>query len=301
MLDRASTFAHPEIISLLQADFVPVAIDQWYTRRQKDNLGEFWRKVAGQGPRSDFNRTTQGFYLIDPAGRLIAYNNNRGPERLLELLQRTREDYRHPDDAEPLEAGTRDARFDPRLPDGAIVVRVGARIPSGYEETDDQWRKIFQQAVSRDNLWITAGEQAELLADRMPLSLARRIARFHLVDNTRGEPPTWRLDEIRRLEFSVRDGVLSGEADLRTKQGDRSFVAKLQGRVAGDRQTGRVESLEWMVEGTFEGTGPNTMQPPPGPFPLQIGFSLADGKDLSDSIAPHASRGWLDGYLDPER
>ena len=39
---------------MLKNDFVPVAIDQWYQRQQQDNEGEFYRKVAGQGLRNDF-------------------------------------------------------------------------------------------------------------------------------------------------------------------------------------------------------------------------------------------------------
>ena len=82
MLDRESTFADSEIVAMLKTRFVPVAIDQWYTRRQQDTEGEFYRKIAGQGPRNNFNSTTQGLYIADPSGKLIAFNNNRGPERI---------------------------------------------------------------------------------------------------------------------------------------------------------------------------------------------------------------------------
>jgi hypothetical protein len=60
VLDRASTFADPEIIAALKSRFVPVALDQAYQRRQNDAEGEFYRKIAGQGPRNDFDDTTQG-------------------------------------------------------------------------------------------------------------------------------------------------------------------------------------------------------------------------------------------------
>lgn len=81
MLDRESTFADPEIVKLLQTKFIPVAIDQAYQRRQKDAEGDFYRKIAGQGPRSNFRSTTQGLYAATPDGKLLFYNNNRGPER----------------------------------------------------------------------------------------------------------------------------------------------------------------------------------------------------------------------------
>ena len=65
---------------MLREDFVPVAIDQAYERRQKDNEGEFYRRIAGQGPRKDFDNTTQGFYVATAAGDLLLYNNNRDPD-----------------------------------------------------------------------------------------------------------------------------------------------------------------------------------------------------------------------------
>ena len=79
MLDRASTFADPEIVELLKTKFVPVALDQAYQRRQKDTEGDFYRKIAGQGPRKDFkNGTTQGLYGATADGTLLGYSNNRG-------------------------------------------------------------------------------------------------------------------------------------------------------------------------------------------------------------------------------
>jgi hypothetical protein len=62
------TFSDPKIVEMLKQDFVPVAIDQWYQRRQKDAEGDFYRKVAGQGPRSDFEKTTQEGMSALPMG-----------------------------------------------------------------------------------------------------------------------------------------------------------------------------------------------------------------------------------------
>ena len=86
MLDRASTFAKPETVELLKTKFVPVALDQAYQRRQKDDEGDFYRKIAAQGPR-DLNQTTQGFYLATSRGDLLLYNNNRDPEKILRLMK----------------------------------------------------------------------------------------------------------------------------------------------------------------------------------------------------------------------
>ena len=89
MLDRESTFANPEIVKMLRTRFVPVAIDQAYQRRQQDAEGEFYRKIAGQGPRSNFQSTTQGFYIATAQGKLLLYNNNRDPVKVQRLMKET--------------------------------------------------------------------------------------------------------------------------------------------------------------------------------------------------------------------
>lgn len=300
MLDRESTFADPEILALLKERFVPVAIDQWYTRRQQDTEGDFWRQIAGQGPRNDFNKTTQGMYIAGADGKLIAFNNNRGPERLRKLLQQAADDYSHPDGTGLIERKKVDAKYKTELPEGAVVIRVSARIDGGYEATDDQWQKLFQSAVSRDNLWITIAEQKSLATGTVPEDLALRIARFHLVDNTRGEPPMWTTEEVRELELTIEAEKLSGTAKLETKDGKRGFDATLRGELGFDENE-KIIRFNLLVEGRFWGTGQHTMKPPSGKFPLVISFTLADGTDLGDSIPPHASRGWLDGYLFPNR
>ncbi|HMO93026.1 MAG TPA: hypothetical protein PKD64_12595 [Pirellulaceae bacterium] len=298
MLDRESTFADPEILQMLRDQFVPVAIDQWYTRRQQVTEGDFYRKIAGQSPRNDFSRTTQGLYIADPAGRLYFYNNNRGPDRIRRFMRETLAAYQAPD-VEPLQRESTDARYVTQPSEGTAVVRSSARIPEGYLTTDDLWQKIFQTAISRDNLWITPDEQTELLADRVPERLIRRIARFHLVDNTRGQPDSWALEEIQSLEMTIVDGRISGRVVLESKDGKRGYDVTLEGIVSGT--TGRVERFDLLAVGKFFGSGQYTLQAPPGRFPLEISFQLVDGSDTADRIPPHASRGWLDGYLYPER
>ena len=88
MLDRESTFKDAEIVSLLKSRFIPVAIDQAYQRRQKDTEGDFYRKIAGQGPRNNFKSTTQGLYLATASGKLLGYNNNRGGDRIRRMMKK---------------------------------------------------------------------------------------------------------------------------------------------------------------------------------------------------------------------
>ena len=284
---------------MLKRDFVPVAIDQAYQRRQKDAEGEFYRKIAGQSRRNNFNDTTQGFFAATANGSLLFYNNNRDPDKVALLMRRALKDSASGQEkTEPQKTVAEDRmdkRYNPRPPEGGLVVRVHTKVLGGYSDTDRAYQKIMQQALGRDNLWISREEHVALTRGRMPEKLAQRIARFHLVDNTRGEPPMWKTDEIRSLELNLQDNLLSGSAVLQTKEGDRSYECALRGMV--DVTDGKVTRFDVVAKGLFEGAGRYTRNPPPGKFPFAVSFMLADGSDIADSIPPQGSRGWVEGYL----
>lgn len=282
---------------MLKSKFVPVAIDQAYQRRQKDDEGEFYRKIAGQGPRNNFSGgTTQGFYAATSSGELLLYNNNRDPDKVARLLrQALEEDDSAAKKAAPLESNSNDKRYNPKPPEGGLVLRVQAKVLGGYEETEDRWTKIFQSSLSRDNLWVTQAEHEALAAGEVPEKLQQRIARFHLVDNTRGEPPMWKPEEIESIEMKIADGVLTGSATLKTADGSRQFKTDLYGEI--ETKDGKVTRFDFVAKGLFRGHGRFTRNPPPGDFPLGISFELADGSDFADAIPPQGSRGWVDGYI----
>src|SRR5262249_44182817 len=82
--------------------------------------------------------------------------------------------------------------------------------------------------AARDHLWLTREEWQGLIPPlaaldpskgasfAMPARLSRRLLRFHLLDNTRGEPPYWRAEEVRkyRLTWTV-EAVGAREIRLR--------------------------------------------------------------------------------------
>ena len=294
MLDRESTFADPAIVKLLQTRFIPVAIDQAYQRRQKDNEGKFYQKIANQSPRKVGRGTTQGLYTADASGKLLAFTNNRSSERVQRMIQTALAKHQ-PVKVAPLAKGTPDAPFNPEPPKGGRVVRVTSKVLGGYEEPENEFRRIFQQSLGRDNLWISANEHAALAKGQLPQNLLKRIARFHLVDNTRGEPSMWNDNEIKKLEGTLRNGQLRTTVQLKTAKGDRSYEAELLGHI--ETKKGKVTRFDVVAKGNFRGEGTYTRNAPKGRFPLAIAFTLADGKDAADTIPPQGSRGWLPGYM----
>ena len=296
MLDRESTFADPDIIQLLQNELVPVAIDQAYQRRQKDAEGDFYRKIAGKGPRGDGSNggTTQGLYIAAPDGTYLGYSNHRSPERIKQLIRKGLSGTAS-GNTSLIEQGKKDLRYSPIPPTGGLTVRVQAKVLGGYPATEDQWKKIFQTSLSRDNLWLTALEHQAILKGTIPNRVQRRIARFHLVDNTRGEPPMWKEDEIEKIEMEIKNGVLTGFARLKTGNGSRGYDCQFYGVV--ESEDGQMTRFDIVAKGDFWGNGPYTKGAPKGKFPLGISFRLADGSDVADGIPPQGSRGWIQGYL----
>ena len=297
MIDRESTLANPEIVALLKTRYVPVAIDQAYQRRQRDAEGEFYRLIAKKGPRSNMQATTQGFYVAAPDGTFLGYSNNRTPDRVRRAMDEAIKKFDPQTTATPIESGRRDSYWGFERPEGCVTLRVHTKVLGGYEPTDKPHERIFQTALARDNMWMTAEERQQLGSGQFPESLAKRIARFHLVDNTRGEPPMWKADEIRLLDFKcdAATKTVSGKVHLKTADNKREFRAELIGKVEfKERQMTRFDVV---VKGLFEGDGPYTRRGPEGEFPLAVSFMLADGKDVADEVKPQGLKVVGHGYI----
>ena len=159
-------------------------------------------------------------------------------------------------------------------------MRVRAKVLDGYEPASDKWRRIFQTSLSRDNLWISKQEHEALVGGTVPASLCERIARFHLVDNTRGEPPMWKHDEIRQLDVRLQHGR-RGSVHLETKDGTRRHKAELLGTM--ETENSRISRFDVVALGQFSGRRSYTRGAPRKNFPLAVGFALADGTDVADS------------------
>ena len=165
MADRLLVFANPEVQKLLKEEFIPVAANDWYQRRRQDTEGEFFRKVADQGPRK--SGTRQGHYVLTAGGKLLGYNNNRGPERRLammrEALKKWGELPKGERSAKVGEAGKPDGQFYRALPKGAQVVKVYTR---ALEKKGERMEALPADEIGSqaavDHLWFQKEEVAEL-------------------------------------------------------------------------------------------------------------------------------------------
>lgn len=175
-------------------------------------------------------------------------------------------------------------------------------------------RPLRQDLPSLDHAWLTREEWRSLAPGRsevgfeysVPSSIARRIARFHLVDNTRGEPNLWAASEIRRLEMKPASRTndqrivvaLEGSAHLETKDAERGFEPRLQGVLELDRGKNVFRRFDVVAVGEHWGAGTYTEGARPGRSPLGIAFQIAAGDDPADTIPPQAARN-IREYFDP--
>ncbi|HYT93634.1 MAG TPA: hypothetical protein VEL76_33255 [Gemmataceae bacterium] len=290
MLDRASSLQDPVVLKYLATRFVPAAVDQHIHRTLKDAEGELFARVLKQAGRG-LGGTSQGNYLFTPDGKLLAFANTADAAHVRRLMETALKKF-DPATAPAVEAGPKAAlpQFEP--PAGGLVLDVTSKVLGGYEKGGN---RAMRDAVGRDHLWLRKDEAEALARGELPESVKQRLARFHLIDNTRGEPPLWRPDEVKRLELTLKDGRLSGSVHLETKAGNRGYQADLLGVV--EVNAGRVTRLDLVAKGAYWGEGNFTRGAPPGRFPFAVAFTLSPGTSAADRVLPGAARSNLKGYL----
>ena len=289
-----SILGNAEIVEALRTKFIPVAIDQHDQRRMKDAEGELFAKILTQAGR-DLDGTSQGFYLFSPAGKLLEFENTLSADRMKRMLDSALKKYDPKEEVPAIAEGPKDERFLYEPPAGGLVVTVTCKVLSGYGEPKGRDQAAYQSALGLDHLWLRKDEAEALAKGELPESVKIRIARFHLIDNTRGEPPFWKAEDLKKVELTLRDGRLSGTVQLENAKGDRGYNAQLLGIV--ESKEGKVTRFDLVARGDFWGEGSFTRGAPKGKFPFAVAFTLSAGKDESDHAPPGGARGNVKGYL----
>jgi hypothetical protein len=325
---RSRLFSDSNVVETATNDFVAVVGDDWYQRRRRDAEGEFYRKVIGQRNDAwDGDSTRQGFYLFTAQGQLLVeWRNSLDPRVLRDLMARALRAFRELPESERTAvvadraAGTLDPTYHREPPEGVLILRAHSRLLERDEagvlrrcSKPSRWGLGLLSA--RDHVWLPRPEWRSLIPEAPkvgasfdpPASFVERICRFHLVDNTRGEPAMWGRDEIRsaRLTLTVTQATdervamrLEGEVLIHTEagRGQRGFEARLIGELAVDRKKGAFERFDVVAIGEHWGES-RTDDAREGRSPLGIAFELVTGDAPADRVPPQGAR-WLAGYLD---
>ena len=312
MTDRLLVFSHPKIQKLLQEKFITVACNDWYQRRRQDAEGEFFRAVANQGPRKGQGGSTrQGHYVLTASGKLLGYNNNRGPDHRLQMIHSALKKW----DALPATDkqatvpphGKTDARYHRSLPKGAQVIKAWTR---AMEKKDGRFIPLSDNKAGKlaavDHLWLRTEEIQSLYqilhsgGGALPKRIAYRIARYHLLDSTRGEPPLWKSQSVKTLQISLNaQGQLTGKFTMTTNDGTLGYQGTLNGQLSFGK-TKNLTQFEMLAHGLHWGEGPYTRGARPGKTPLFVFFQLAPKPQSIDLIPPQGMH-WEQGYWQAEK
>lgn len=310
------------MIRLATEKFVPVSGDDWYQRRREDAEGEFFRKVADQGPRKGQGGSTrQGIYCFTASGKLLGYKNAQDAKVMLDTVKQALKRFealpekeRKAGAIEVPDHGKVDERYARTPPEGALILRAYTRILDRDEKKNyvkGECKFTGGDKAARDHLWLKKAEWQSLIpADpkkgasfAMPETLARRLCRFHLVDNTRGEPEYWRSEQVRKMDLKwtvkdVSDGELSleliGSALLTTEsdaeKAKRGYDVALRGLLRYDRAKKVITKFEIVAVGDHWGRSTYTPGDRPGRKPLGVAFELVKGDQPDQRVPPQAGR-----------
>jgi hypothetical protein len=211
------------------------------------------------------------------------------------MLKKALADFQ-PSEAPLLSNPKPDPNYNYHPPEGGLVVTVTTKVLAGYAAAPSAEIAFFQNSLGRDLLWIRKDEQEALARGELMESLKRRIAKFNLLDNTRGEPHPWEDTEIKKVEMSLSGGILTGSVHLETASGDRAYLAQIRGVV--EAAQGKVTRFDLVSQGEARGaSGCTLVARPKEGFTLAVAFRLASGKDEADRVTPQGAKSWLPDYL----
>ncbi len=336
VLGRALGFSDPEVIRLVKENFIPVAGDDWYQRRRKDEVGKFFRGVVDQTwkagkwePNGGDNR--QGVYCFTPSGRMLTELKNVGsqPAELIRVLKLGAEAWNRlpAEDRRPgaVEVGevAFDAAYHRPVPAGARVLRQYQR---GLKREADgslaAHEFTFQKApvwAQRDRVWVLQEEWKALIPAapvaggtvEVPTALRNRLIRYHFVEALVGEPGMWSAEQVRTARFKVSvESVtassvrlhLEGSVLLSTEPDAARSRCGLEGTLAGilefDRAKGSFDRFDAvLVADCWGALNAHNAVSRPGRSPVGFAFELGAGAE-ADRVPPQGAR-VLQEYLNP--
>ena len=327
-MGRVSTFADPEIIRMCKEEFVPLTGDDWYQRRRQDAIGVFFRKVADQVPGAQGGASNrQGVYIFTADGKLLGARNQNDADTMRDVLKQALKVFNNqplgavgPGRIKVEELGKLDTEYVRTPPKNGLIVNVYTRILDKDKKGEyclgscDFWGG---DRAAHDHLWLQEDEWKALVPSSpkkgenvpLPPHVAKRILRFHLVDNTRGEALSWSSKEVRKqnLKLTVTEVTakavalqLEGSALMATGEdpetATRGYDANLLINLEYNLEKKSIVRFDGVAMGSHWGIGPYTPGARPGRTPLGIAFELSSGDRPADHVPPAGTR-YLPGYL----
>jgi hypothetical protein len=255
------------VIQFITANTVPVALNLYVIRKQKDGAGDFFRAVQKQRPAQ-----YQGLYLVAPEGKVLASHQNfKSPKTWVqEVLADLTPGLKAFGPIKPRQA----RRNDPLPHRGCGVQKDGTAtlaIYLRYAIKGIPLKELPNPTI--DSLSLTAKELAALVPPKLvagtmgeiPPALARRFSRVlgPSDEDTMPRPQEVTAAKLVGKVAAIEDGVahlvyegtLAGSHLNQAKKRTQGEV-KLTGVARYDVRAKRLLSLVWVFEGVYRGPPP---------------------------------------------
>ena len=322
MIARQSVWTDPEVKELT-AKFIPAADEVGHLQSGEDAECLLFQKIAEQGHYAGRTRpsfTRQGTYATTADGTFLASWKKNDPRYVARKLREALENWdklkaegRKFSAEDPLDIALL-SRADRFFPEDGLVLKLNTRdLP---RDPPQQGRSAH--AWNQDFAWFTKEEAGQFLPSEIvpgrtrevPRRLVERLARFHFLDNVRGQTPQFPAraieDAILTSRVTAVDGdVVSLRLEGRTKavqKGDwsirgfedmdrpshqeRGLGMKLLGSARFDRKQRRFVGFEVVAVGTrWGGTQYNCRDNDMAPAPFGAALCLA-GASRAERVAP---------------
>lgn len=255
--------------------------------------------------------SVQGLYVMGPDGQMYGWINDKEPSEVNRFLDRALAAYkRSPPHRVDVPSSLIQDRYTTPPAASTSVVRVFSRIrplPPGADR--------INESVGRDHLWIYGEDIREILAAarsagnasfRLPSSLVGRMARYHLIDNVRGEPDMWENSDVRKADFTARQVgsqgniakfAMAGTFQQCTSSNKRGLQGSIQGEFEIDEKTMKIAHFRAFAWGQAWGESTYCPGAPKSYFPMV--FALVDSDDRLAHAVPPQALAWEDDYVHP--
>ena len=203
----------------LAEEFIPATDNVSRLQRGSDPESVFFQDMANHGHYGGRpGSTRQGIYVCAPSGKFLASINTTSPDRVLEMMRDGLAAW------EKLAAGERrlsaESAIKPRhrwediFPSDGLIMNVVSRdLPEQCDPSapcTDKW--------NQDHVWYSKEEARRWLGDdpqvadihQVPEELVTRLARFHVVDNVKGETPRFSREGVKGSRISTEVVERSG-------------------------------------------------------------------------------------------
>jgi len=221
---------------LLRARFVAAADEVWRLQRGSDADCVFFQRAVNGGQRITDRGTRQGSWVLAPDGTLLGHVNSRESHDVRAMMDAALVRWAElPESARALPAGVEldpAHRWEDSWPaDGLVLVRIAREL--GPEPVEEMLAGERAPAWNRDFAWFSAAEiAAEVPPNVRPGSsfelplVARRLARFHLVDNVHGQTLPYADVEVRSARLAAHATARVGSQLVLVLEGASEALAE---------------------------------------------------------------------------